>query len=157
MWALYHYDEWQEAIAVARENIAHNGCCGWSLEQLAKSYMAAGDFPAAQETLAEIDRLPKEAIGSAQNAIDGSRQQLLELTGQCRYELHWQVDLSQGGPDQLPARLLVPRWDNPHQDFEFTVSNGISYKRVTKGNRFDYLSIQGFHCDGKVVALEPQR
>lgn len=25
-----------------------------------------------------------------------------------------------------------------------------------EGNHFDYRSIQGFHCDGRVVAIEPQ-
>jgi transglutaminase-like putative cysteine protease len=64
----------------------------------------------------------------------------LDLTGQRRYELHWQVDLGQGGPEQPPARLLMPRWGDPRQTFEFTVANASSFRPVSEGSR-DFIDV----------------
>lgn len=108
-WALDRSGQWEDSLAVAKENIARNGVCGWSLEQLAESRMGAGEFDAAKATLTQIDALPPDAIGSAKGAIEGTRRRLLDLTGQRRYRLHWKVDLGQGGQRQKPARLLMPR------------------------------------------------
>jgi tetratricopeptide (TPR) repeat protein len=139
-WALMLSGEWEDSLAVARENVARNGASGWSLEQLAESEMAAGDWAAARATLARIDLLPADTLGSAAEAIQGTRRRLLDLTGQRRYRLHWQVDLGQGGPDQPPARLLMPRWGDPRQTFEFTVRNAVSYERVSEGPR-DFIDV----------------
>jgi hypothetical protein len=65
---------------------------------------------------------------------------LLDLTGQRRYSLHWQVDLGQGGPEQKPTRLLMPRWGDPRQTFEFTVTNAVSCERVSEGPR-DFIDV----------------
>lgn len=134
-WALDRSGQWEDSLAVAGVNVARNGICGWSLEQLAESQITAGDFAAAKATLAQIAVLPPEAIGTAQGAIDGTRRRLLDLTGQRRYSLHWKVDLGQGGPGQKPARLLMPRWGDPRQTFDFTVTNAASFKRVSEGRR----------------------
>ena len=139
-WALNGAGQWQDSLGVAQENVARNGACGWSLEQLAESQMSSGDFAAAKATLARIDGLPADAIGSSKGAIDGTRRRLLELTGQRRYSLHWSVDLGQGGPDKAPERLLMPRWNDLRQTFEFTVGNAVSYKRATVGPR-DYIDV----------------
>jgi hypothetical protein len=139
-WALHHAGQWQNSLGVARVNVDRNGAGGWSLEQLAESEMGAGDWAGARMTLARIEALPPEAIGSAQEAIAGTRKRLLDLTGQRRYELHWQVDLGQGGPDKPPERLLMPRWGDPRQTFEFTVSNAVSFKPVSEGPR-DFIDV----------------
>jgi tetratricopeptide (TPR) repeat protein len=139
-WALDRAGQWQESLAMARENVARNGVCGWSLEQLAESYLGAGDFAAAREALDQAEALSAEKIGSAREALNHTRQRLLDLTGQRRYQLHWQVDLGQGGPDEPPARLLMPRWNDPRQSFEFTVSNAVSWERVSTGPR-DFIDV----------------
>jgi len=139
-WALDHSGEWQDSLAVARENVERNGVCGWSLEQLAESYMGAGDWAAAKATLDRIDALSPETLGSSAGAIEGTRRRLLDLTGQRRYELRWKVDLGQGGPDQKPARLLMPRWGDTRQSFEFTVTNAVSCERVSEGPR-DFIDV----------------
>jgi len=139
-WALMHAGEWEDSLAVARENVARNGASGWSMEQLAESQMAAGDWAAARATLAQIDALPADTLGSAAGAIEGTRRRLLDLTGQRRYSLHWSVDLGQGGPDQPPARLLMPRWGDSRQTFEFTVTNAVSCERVSEGPR-DFIDV----------------
>lgn len=140
-WALHHSGEWEDSLAVARENVKRNGAGGWSLEQLAESYMGAGDWAAARATLDQIAALPPDTLGSSVGAIQGTRQRLLDLTGQRRYELHWtKVDLGQGGPDQKPARLLMPRWGDPRQTFEFVVTNAVSYERVSVGPR-DFIDV----------------
>jgi len=139
-WALDRSGQWEDSLAVARENVARNGAGGWSLEQLAESYITAGDFAAAKATLAQIDGLGPETLGSSQGAIEGTRRRLLDLTGQRRYSLHWKVDLGQGGPGQKPARLLMPRWGDPRQTFEFTVTNAVSCERVSEGPR-DFIDV----------------
>ena len=139
-WALAGAGQWEDSLAVARENVARHGAGGWPLEQLAESYMGAGDFEAAGAALAQIDVLPADTLGSSAGAIEGTRRRLLDLTGQRRYGLHWQVDLGQGGPDQEPARLLMPRWGDPRQTFEFTVANAVSCERVSEGPR-DFIDV----------------
>jgi hypothetical protein len=140
-WALHLSGQWEDSLAVARENVERNGVCGWSLEQLAESYMGAGDWATAQATLDQIAALPPDALGTSEGAIEGTRRRLLDLTGQRRYELHWKgVDLGQGGPDKKPARLLMPRWGDPRQTFEFTVGNVTSYERVSVGPR-DFIDV----------------
>jgi len=139
-WALDRSGLWEDSLAVARENVARNGVSGWSLEQLAESYIEAGDFMAADTTLARIDALAPETLGSSKGASEGSRRRLLDLTRQRRYSLHWTVDLGQGGPDDKPARLLMPRWGDPRQTFEFTVTNVVSYERVSEGPR-DFIDV----------------
>jgi len=139
-WALDRSGEWEDSLAVARGNVERNGASGWSLEQLAESDMGAGDFAAARATLDQIGALDPETLGSSKGAIEGTRQRLLDLTGQRRYRLHWKVDLGQGGPDQKPARLLMPRWGDPRQTFEFTVTNTVSCERVSEGPR-DFIDV----------------
>jgi hypothetical protein len=139
-WALDRTGEWPDALAVARQNVARHGVGGWSLEQLAESQMGAGDFAAARATLAQIDALGPETLGSSPGAIEGTRRRLLDLTGQRRYRLHWRVDLGQGGPGEKPARLLMPRWGDPRQSFEFTVTNAVSCERVSEGPR-DFIDV----------------
>jgi Transglutaminase-like superfamily len=139
-WALDRSGEWEDSLAVARENVARNGQGGWQLEQLAESLISAGDFATARATLAQIDALPPDTLGSSKGAIDGTKRRLLDLTGQRRYELHWKVDLGQGGPDQKPARLLMPRWGDPRQTFEFAVTNAVSFERVSQGPR-DFIDV----------------
>ena len=140
-WALDHAGQWEDSLAVAQENVARNGASGWSLEQLAESYIGAGDFDAARATLSQIDALPPDTLGSSKDAIAGTRRRLLDLTGQRRYALHWRkVDLGQGGPEQKPARLLMPRWGDPRQTFEFTVTNAVSSERVSEGPR-DFIDV----------------
>jgi len=154
-WAMNLSGQWQDSLAVARENIARHGASGWSLEQLAESCMGAGDWEGAREALAQIDALPADLIGTAQGAIDGSKRRLLDLTGQRRYSLHWKVDLGQGGPEKPPARLLMPRWDDPRQTFEFTVTNVVSCERISEGPRnfIDVVQKPGepFDIDAKVT------
>jgi hypothetical protein len=154
-WALNLSGQWQDSLAVARENIARFGATGWPLEQLAESQMGAGDWAAAKATLAQIDALPPDAIGNAKGAIDGTRRRLLDLTGQRRYELHWKVDMGQAGPGHDPERLLMPRWGDPRQTFDFTVTGADSYKRVTVGHR-DFIDVvqkpgQPFTIDATVT------
>ena len=139
-WALNGAGRWEDSLAVAQANVTRNGTTGWSLEQLAESQMSAGDFAAAEATLAQIDALPPDTLGSSKPAIDGTRRRLLDLTGQRRYSLHWEVDLGQGGPEQKPARLLMPRWGDPRQTFDFTVTNAVSYERVSDGPR-DFIDV----------------
>jgi len=139
-WALAGAGQWEDSLAVARENVARNGVSGWSLEQLAESYMGAGDWEATRATLAQIDQLSPDTLGESAGAIQGTRGRLLDLTGQRRYRLHWKVDLGQGGPDQPPARLLMPRWGDPRQTFEFTVENVVSFERVSEGPR-DFIDV----------------
>ena len=139
-WALHHAGQWQDSLGVARENVARGGVCGWALEQLAESQMGAGDWAVAGATLARIETLPADTLGDARGAVDGSRQRLLDLTGQRRYQLHWRVDLGQGGPDQPPTRLLMPCWGDPRQSFEFTVSNVSSFVPVSEGPR-DFIDV----------------
>jgi hypothetical protein len=139
-WALQHAGQWQDSLGVARENVERQGACGWSLQQLAESQLGAGDWAAARATLARLEALPSPALGDAEGAITGTRQRLLDLTGQRRYTLHWQVDLGQGGPGQPAARLLMPRWGDPRQTFEFTVSNVSSCVPVTVGAR-DFIDV----------------
>jgi len=139
-WALARTGQWEDSLAVATENVERNGASGWSLEQLAESYLEAGDFTAAETTLARISALDPDTLGSSTGAIDGTRRRLLDLTGQRRYSLHWTVDLGQGGPGEEPARLLMPRWGDPRQTFEFTVTNAASYDRVSEGPR-DFIDV----------------
>lgn len=139
-WALHHAGQWQDSLGVARENLERNGVCGWSLEQLTESLLGAGDWAAAQAALARTEALPADTLGEAKGAIDGARQRLLDLTGQRRYQLRWQVDLGQGGPDQPPTRLLMPRWGDPRQTFEFTIGNASSFARVSEGSR-DFIDV----------------
>jgi hypothetical protein len=139
-WALDRSGQWEDSLAVAQENVARNGASGWSLEQLAESYLGAGDFAAARATLARVDAFAPEALGSSKGAVEGTRRRLLDLTGQRRYRLHWKVDLGQGGPGQKPARLLMPRWGDPRQTFEFTVTNAVSFQRVSEGPR-DFIDV----------------
>ncbi|NPV49391.1 MAG: hypothetical protein HPY69_20800 [Armatimonadetes bacterium] len=139
-WALGHLGQWQDSLALARENVARHGETGWSLEQLAEAQIGASDYAGARATLERISSLPPEAIGTAQGAIDGTRQRLLDLTGQRRYRLRWQVDLGQGGPGQPAARLLMPRFHDPRQDFEFTVHNAVTYRPVSEGPR-DFIDV----------------
>lgn len=134
-WALMHAGQWRDALGVARENVDRNGVGGWSLEQLAESQIGAGDWAGARATLTRIDALDPNTLGEAKGALDGTRRRLLDLTGQRRYELHWRVDLDQGGPDKPPVRLLMPRWGDPRQTFEFTVTNVSSFTPVTEGGR----------------------
>ena len=154
-WALNNAGEWQDSLGVAQVNVARNGVTGWTLEQLAESQMGAGDWAGARATLARIDGLTPEAIGNAQGAIDGTRRRLLDLTGQRRYRLHWKVDLGQGGPTQKPERLLMPRWGDPRQTFEFTVTNVVSFKKVSVGPR-DFIDVvqkpgEGFDINATVT------
>jgi hypothetical protein len=139
-WALAGSGQWEDSLAVARQNVARNGVCGWSLEQLCESQMAAGDFAAARETLARIDELPQDTLGSSEGAIEGARRRLLDLTGRRRYRLHWQVDLGQGGPEKEPKRLLMPRFSDPRQTFDFTVTNAVSCERISEGPR-DFIDV----------------
>jgi len=140
-WALQHTGPWQDSLGVARENVARNGAGAWPLEQLAESQMGAGDWDGVRDTLKRIEALPDDALGSARDAVPGTRRRLLDLTGQRRYELHWRgVDLQQGGPDAPPARLLMPRQGDPRQTFEFTVDNVVSFKRLTEGSR-DFIDV----------------
>jgi hypothetical protein len=154
-WALDRAGEWEDSLAVARENVARHGACGWSLEQLAESQMSAGDFAAAGATLARIEALTPETLGSSKGAIEGTRRRLLDLTGHRRYRLHWKVDLGQGGPGQKPERLLMPRWGDPRQTFEFKVSNAVSWRRVSEGPR-DFIDVvqkpgEPFDIDARVT------
>ena len=139
-WALNNAGEWQDSLGVAQVNVTRNGVSGWSLEQLAESQMGAGDWTAARATLARIGALPPDAIGNSKGAIDGTKRRLLDLTGQRRYRLHWKVDLGQGGPDKPAERLLMPRWGDPRQTFEFTVTNVVSCKKVSVGPR-DFIDV----------------
>lgn len=139
-WAMNLSGDWEDSLGVAQENVARNGVCGWSLEQLAESQMGAGDWLAARATLARIAALPPGLIGSAQGAIDGTRRRLLDLTGQRRYHLHWKVDVGQGGPAEKPVRLLMPRWGDPRQSMDFTVTNAVSWSRASVGPR-DFIDV----------------
>jgi hypothetical protein len=139
-WALAGSGQWEDSLAVARENVARNGASGWSLEQLAESYMGASDFGAARDTLVQIDALAPDLLGTSKGAIEGTRRRLLDLTGQRRYRLHWKVDVGQGGPDEKPVHLLMPRWGDPRQTFQFSVTNAVSYKRVSEGPR-DFIDV----------------
>jgi hypothetical protein len=139
-WALARDGEWQDALGVARENVDRNGESGWSLQQLAEAEMAAGEFAAAGETLAGIDELAEDAIGTAAGAIAESRKRLLDLIGQRHYRLHWEVDIDQGGPENPPARLLMPRFEDPHQTLVFKLSNVVSFERVSEGPR-DFIDV----------------
>jgi hypothetical protein len=154
-WSLNLSGQWEDSLAVARENVARHGASGWSLEQLAESQMGAGDWAAARATLAQIDTLPPDALGSSKGAIDGTRRRLLDLTGRRRYSLRWRVDMGQGGPEQKPERLLMPRWGDPRQTFEFTVTGAESWKRVTVGPR-DFIDVvqkpgEPFYIDATVT------
>ena len=154
-WTLQGAGEWEDSLAVARQNVARNGATGWSLEQLAESLMGASQFDAARQALARTDALDPATLGSSVGAIAGTRQRLKDLTGQRRYELHWEIDLGQGGPDHEPARLLMPRWGDPRQTFEFTVTNVVSCNRVSEGNR-DFIDVvqkpgEPFHINAGVT------
>lgn len=139
-WAFERSGQWEDSVRVAQENVRRNGVCGWSLEQLAESQISAGDFPGAQQTLAQIETLPTEAIGPAREAIEGTQRRLMDLTGQRRYWLRWQVDLGQGGPSHQPARLLMPRWNDPRQTFRFRLTNVVSYRSISDGPR-DFIEV----------------
>jgi hypothetical protein len=139
-WALGHAGQWRDSLGVALENVKRNGAGGWSLEQLAESQIGAGDWDAADGTLAQIAALPPEAIGTAQGAINGTRRRLLDLVGQRRYELTWTVDLKQGGPEKPPARMLMPRFEDPRQSFEFTVENAVRWEKISEGPR-DFIAV----------------
>lgn len=139
-WALMHCAQWQDSLAVARENVARHGASGWSLEQLAESYICAGDWAAAWETLRRIDSLePAKRVG-AEGAIEGTRRRLLDLVGQRRYKIRWKIDLRQGGPGQKPALLLMPTWRDPRQTFEFRVVNVVAVRRLSQGPR-DFIEV----------------
>jgi hypothetical protein len=154
-WALNLSGQWEDSLGVARANVARNGATAWPLEQLAESCMSAGDFEGAREALAQADKLPPDSIGNAAGALDGTRRRLLDLTGQRRYELHWEVDLGQGGPGEKPARLLMPRQGDPRQTFNFVVRNAVSCQSVTDGPR-DFIDVvqkpgEPFHIDATVT------
>lgn len=154
-WALDKMGEWQDSLGVARVNVARNGVTGWTMEQLAESCLSAGDFEGARAALAEADKLPPEAIGNSDGALEGTRRRLLDLTGQRRYELHWDVDLGQGGPDEPPARLLIPRCGDHRQTLTLTVTNVVSWKQFSDGPR-DFIDVvqkpgEPFAIDAKVT------
>lgn len=139
-WARGLAGEWRDSLGVAEENVRRHGRTGWTLEQLAESLMGAGDFAGAHAVLEEIGAMAPETLGEARGAIEGTRRRMLDLTGQRRYRLHWKVDLGQEGPGKPPVRLLMPRWGDTRQAFEFTVSNAESYERVSIGPR-DFLDV----------------
>lgn len=139
-WALMHCGQWQDSLAVARENVARHGASGWTLEQLAESYICAGDWAAARETLRRIDALDPIKRAGAEDAIEGTRRRLLDLVGQRRYKVRWKIDLGQGGPGHEPAVLLMPTWRDARQTFEFKVVNAVWHKRFSQGPR-DFIKV----------------
>ena len=157
-WAQGKQGKWKESLANARENIRRNGICRWSLEQLAESALAAGDFQLARQALDHAGNLPPDMLNGCEGALKGCRDRLAAATGTRIYDLEFNIDLKQGGPTEKPVWLLIPQMKTETQSFSFTVKNVVSYETRHVGIR-DYIEVvqkpgEPFILQGKLV-LKP--
>ena len=139
-WAQGKQGKLKESLASAHENIRRNGMCGWSLEQLAESALAAGDFHLARQALDHAKNLPPESLKGCEGALKGCTDRLASAIGTRVYDIQFKVDLKQGGPTEKPVWLLIPQMQTETQSFSFKVKNAVSYIERHLGIR-DYIEV----------------
>jgi hypothetical protein len=157
-WAQARQGKWKESLENAQKNIKRNGITGWSLHQLADSALGVGDFALASKSLNRASQLRPELLQGSEGALMECSFKLLSATALRRYDIHFKVDLQQGGPDKTPVWLLIPQKETSLQSFTFTVRNAVSSKEMHVGIR-DYIEVvqkpgEPFFVDGKLV-LKP--
>jgi len=143
-WALGRAGEFEESLAVARENVRRNGEGPWSLAQLADSGLLVHDADVVYGALSRAKRRFPNARGEAVSALRDGRKRWLGMFGAKRISVTWTVDPQRWwiSPPDDRVWIRLPQLRHPRQDVAWEVLSGGTDPALQRSWDVDYLRLR---------------